>query len=543
MDIRAGVPFAEIVDGWRRSVRVAEQALSNADTRWALVSTSVTAMVAGSVAWLAAGLMPESHPYGAHDRMLMPYELFLKLAGRTPLGKLNFSGLTPGGGMMDSSPTLGVAPASLDQRLADERGGRDENSGMDTRTVTLDRGDSLVGALTDAGVSQQEANAVILALARVYDPKAVKAGESFDITFTTVPDQPIAQIIYTPPPGANDSISDDDAGSGAIEDVPETPVGKLLSLSYSPTVDHEITVTRNINGHFSASDVQKTLQARYHRAGASIDSSLYLAGMQAGIPADVIVKMIHMFSYEVDFQRDLKPGNSFEVFYNYYYTPDGQPAKEGDISYAALHLAGRTIALYRYQAKGEPADYFDAHGQSARSMLMKTPVDGARITSGFGMRFHPILGYSRMHKGIDFGVPVGTPVMAAGSGVVHKEGRLGGYGNFIEVNHQNGYSTAYGHLSRFAPGIHVGSRVRQGQVIAYSGNTGMSTGPHLHYEILVHDQQVNPASVKVASGVRLFGRDLRDFLVERLHVDSELASMPLESRVAEAGGELRAMRD
>ncbi|HEY1961561.1 MAG TPA: M23 family metallopeptidase [Rhizomicrobium sp.] len=543
MESRAGVPFAEIVNSWRKSARAAEQVLSNGDTRWALVSTSVTALIAGSVAWLAAGLAPESHPYGAHDRTLMPYELFMKLAARTPLGKLNFSGLTPSGSMAESTPTLGVAPASLDQQLADERGGRDENSGLDTRTITLDRGDSLVGALTDAGVSQQEANAVILALARVYDPKAVRAGESFDISFTTVPDRPVAQIIYTPPPGANDSMIDDDAGSGAIEDVPETPVGKLLSLSYSPAVDHEITITRGVNGQFTANDVHKTLQARYHRAGATVDSSLYLAAMQAGIPADVVVKMIHMFSYEVDFQRDLKPGNSFEVLYNYYYTPDGQPAKEGDISYAALHLAGRTIALYRYQAKGEPAEYFDAQGQSAKSMLMKTPVDGARITSGFGMRFHPILGYSRMHKGIDFGVPIGTPVMAAGSGVVKQEGRLGGYGNFMSVDHQNGYSTAYGHLSRFAPGIHMGSRVRQGQVIAYSGNSGMTTGPHLHYEIRIHDQQVNPATVKVASGIRLFGPDLRDFLVERLHVDSELASMPLESRVAEAGGELRATRD
>jgi murein DD-endopeptidase MepM/ murein hydrolase activator NlpD len=543
VESRAGIPLSEIVNGWRRSARAAEQILASNDARWALVSTSVTALIAGSVAWLAAGLMPESHPYGAHDRTLMPYQLFLKLAGRTGLDKLSFSGLTPEGSVVESTPTLGVAPASLDQRLADERGGRDENSGMDTRTVTLDRGDTLVGALTDAGVSQQDANAVILALARVYDPKAVRAGEGFDITFTTVPDQPVAQITYTPPPGSVDSISDDDIGSGTLEEVPETPVGKLLSLAYSPSVDHEITITRGANGAFTAHDVHKTLQARYHRAGATVDSSLYLAAMQAGIPADVVVKMIHMFSYEVDFQRDLKPGNTFEVFYNYYYTPDGQPAKEGDISYACLHLGGRTVALYRYQPKGEPAEYFDARGQSAKSMLMKTPVDGARITSGFGMRFHPILGYSRMHKGIDFGVPIGTPVMAAGSGVVQQEGRLGGYGNFIEVNHQNGYATAYGHLSRFAPGIHVGSRVRQGQVIAYSGNSGMSTGPHLHYEIRIHDRQVNPAAVKVASGIRLFGRDLRDFLVERLHVDSELASMPLESRVAEAGGELRAMRD
>ena len=145
--------------------------------------------------------------------------------------------------------------------------------------------------------------------------------------------------------------------------------------------------------------------------------------MQAGIPAEVVVQMIHMFSYEVDFQRDIKPGDTFEVLYNYYYTPDGKPAKQGDIAYATMHLGDRTVALYRYQPpNGDPVEYFDAKGQSAKSMLMKTPVDGARISSGFGMRFHPVLGYTRMHKGIDFAVPTGTPVMAAGSGTIEISG-------------------------------------------------------------------------------------------------------------------------
>ncbi len=152
--------------------------------------------------------------------------------------------------------------------------------------------------------------------------------------------------------------------------------------------------------------------------------------MQAGIPAKVVVEMIHMFSYEVDFQRDIKPGDSFQVLYSYYYTPNGVAAKEGEIAFATMKLGSRVVTLYRYQPKGDTVDYFDAHGQSAKSMLMKTPVDGARITSGFGMRFHPILGYTRMHKGIDFGVPIGTPVMAAGSGTVEESGWKGGYGNF-----------------------------------------------------------------------------------------------------------------
>jgi murein DD-endopeptidase MepM/ murein hydrolase activator NlpD len=317
-----------------------------------------------------------------------------------------------------------------------------------------------------------------------------------------------------------------------------------LSVSFSPSIGQDITIARDASGAFSASAQQQTLAAKYHRAGATIDSSLYLAAMQAGIPAKVVVEMIHMLSYKVDFQRDIRPGDSFQVLYSYYYTPNGEAAKEGNIDFVTMKLADRTVTLYRYQPKGDTVDYFDSKGESAKGMLMKTPVDGARITSGFGMRFHPILGYTRMHKGIDFGVPLGTPVMAAGSGTVEESGWKGGYGNFLLINHGNSYETAYGHLSRFAPGIHAGSRVRQGQVVAFSGSTGESTGPHLHYEIRINKQQVNPLLVKVATGRRLAGHDLRDFTSQRIHVDLDLASMPLEGKVADsAATDLRAAKD
>jgi murein DD-endopeptidase MepM/ murein hydrolase activator NlpD len=533
--------IAGVAAGWQRSANRTARTLNTNDGRWALVSTSVTALIAGSIAWLATGLMPPNSTGAVRDRSLVPYQLFMKLVGHMGSQDANYASLAPTGPV--AQPPLANGSASLDDTLADENAGNgDSDNGTDTRTVTLDRGQTLAAALTDAGVSQQDANSAVLALARVYDLRALKGGDSFDLSFTTVPQETVAQITYTPPASAQDEALDQDDG-GSVEDLPAAPIGKLLSLSYSPSVDHDITITRDANGAFAAQDVHKTLEAKYHRAGATIDSSLYLAAMQAGIPADVVVKMIHMFSYEVDFQRDIKPGDSFQVLYNYYYTPDGQPAKEGDISYAEMKLGGRTFALYRYQPTDDTADYFDAQGQSARSMLMKTPVDGARITSGFGMRFHPILGYTRMHKGIDFGVPVGTPVMAAGSGVIKQEGWSNGYGKLLLIDHQNSYSTAYAHLSRFAAGLNVGSHVRQGQVVAYSGMTGMATGPHLHYEIRINNQQVNPATVKVATGHRLIGRDLREFLIGRQHVDMELASMPLESRLAERNSELRSTRD
>jgi murein DD-endopeptidase MepM/ murein hydrolase activator NlpD len=262
--------------------------------------------------------------------------------------------------------------------------------------------------------------------------------------------------------------------------------------------------------------------------------------MQAGIPADIVIEMIRMFSYKVDFQRDLQPGDSFEVYYDYYYTPQGQPAKTGNISYARMRLGGKDVTLYRYAPDGEAtADYFDSKGQSAKGMLMKTPVDGARISSGFGSRFHPILGYTRMHKGVDFAVPTGTPVMAAGAGTISFMGWANGYGNFVVINHGDGYSTAYGHLSRFAGGLRRGAHLGQGEVFAYSGMTGLATGPHLHYEIRVNGIQVNPLRVKIAEGRLLTGPELRSFLEQRLKMDETLASTPLETKVADNSADYR----
>jgi len=196
--------------------------------------------------------------------------------------------------------------------------------------------------------------------------------------------------------------------------------------------------------------------------------------------------------------------------------------------------------MYRFQPNpDEPAEYFDSKGESAKGLLMKTPVDGARISSGFGSRFHPILGYTRMHKGVDFAVPTGTPVMAAGAGTIQFMGRASGYGNFVKISHGNGYSTDYGHLSRFAPGMRRGARVRQGQVFAYSGMSGMATGPHLHYEILVNNTQVNPLKVKMAQGRQLAGRLLDAFRAKRVETDKMIAGLALETKVADNATDLR----
>jgi len=521
-----------MMSDWRNTARSAAATLSSTEGRWALLTTSLTGVIAGSIAWLAVGTMPPTHARGfgtGQSKTLLPYSLFQKLATE--------ASINPFGTSVPRNTAPAAQPTNLDENLAQEEADGGE-PGVDTRTITMERGDTLAGALEEAGISNDDASAAVIALGKVYDSRDLRAGQSFDVTYST--DVQSAQQ----DDNSNSSIvatdEDDASADGAVSPATTTPVNHLISITFSPSVEHDITIARDAGNDFVATDAQKKLEAHVHRAGATIEGSLYLSAMRAGIPADVVVEMIHMFSYEVDFQRDIRPGDSFEVFYNYYYTPEGQPAREGNISYATMHLRGRTVTLYRYQPDpNEPADYFDAHGQSAKSMLMKTPVDGARISSGFGMRFHPVLGYSRMHKGIDFAVPVGTPVMAAGSGVVQIAGHMGGYGNYLRINHQNGYGTAYGHLSRLAPGIHSGSHVRQGQIVAYSGNTGMSTGPHLHYEILVGGNQVNPLAVKVASGVRLLGHALRSFLGERIHIDALLASMKLETKVGDISTDLR----
>jgi murein DD-endopeptidase MepM/ murein hydrolase activator NlpD len=516
---------------WQRAARSAASALSTTDGRWALVSTSLTAMIAGTIAWLAIGTMPPNAVgFGtSHERTLLPYDLFLKLTRSGGSSDASFSPIPQAKRQQQ--------PGDLDNSLAQQQAGDDENAtpGIETRTITLDRGDTLAGALEDAGISADDANAAVAALGKVFSARAMRAGQAFELTYSTEKPQPSAADL-APTVGDEDSADPNEAVTPATT----TPVSHLISIAFSPSVEHDISVSRDDSGAFVANDVVKQLSEHQHRAGATIEGSLYLSAMRAGIPADVVVEMIHMFSYEVDFQRDIRPGDTFEVFYNYYYTPEGQPAREGNVSYATMHLGGRTVTLYRYQPDAnQPADYFDARGQSAKSMLMKTPVDGARISSGFGMRFHPVLGYSRMHKGIDFAVPVGTPVMAAGAGVVQIAGHLGGYGNYLRINHQNGYGTAYGHLSRLAPGVHPGSHVHQGQVVAYSGNTGMSTGPHLHYEILINGNQVNPLAVKVAKGRILNGRELHDYLLARMHTDAQIAALPLETKVADISADLR----
>jgi murein DD-endopeptidase MepM/ murein hydrolase activator NlpD len=263
-----------------------------------------------------------------------------------------------------------------------------------------------------------------------------------------------------------------------------------------------------------------------------VGSSLYGAAKDNKVPGYIIAEFTRVFAYDVDFQRQVKANDTFDLFYGNPLT--GSSSKRKVLHYAQLTLDGKTRTYYRFTTADGQTDYFDEKGQSAQKSLLKTPVSGARLTSGFGMRRHPLLGYSKMHAGVDFGVPQGTPIRAAGSGVVQVAGRYGAYGIAVEIKHNNKYETLYGHMSKMAAGIRRGVKVNQGQIIGYVGSTGRSTGPHLHYEVHVNGRPVNPSRIKAAGGKQLAGKDLAKFKQHKARVLSMMQQAPSAQQVAQA---------
>ncbi|MCG8511192.1 MAG: M23 family metallopeptidase, partial [Rhodospirillales bacterium] len=237
--------------------------------------------------------------------------------------------------------------------------------------------------------------------------------------------------------------------------------------------------------------------------------------------------------WDVDFQRDIWPGDSFEVMWQRVYDDSGNLVHNGEILYANLNLTGTSHPIYRFEVEDGHFDYFNEEGQSARKALMRTPIDGARLSSRYGKRKHPILGFTKMHRGVDFAAPKGTPIYAAGDGRVEASGWNGTYGKYVRIRHNSEYSTAYAHMSRIARSAGKGKRVRQGQVIGYVGNTGRSTGAHLHYEILRGGRQTNPLKVRMPSGRKLKGEMLAKFQKVRAGLDTVFANLTDETELAD----------
>jgi murein DD-endopeptidase MepM/ murein hydrolase activator NlpD len=297
------------------------------------------------------------------------------------------------------------------------------------------------------------------------------------------------------------------------------------AITIIPSAEERIVISRESDENYSAKKIAIKLTRHVSKYFGVIKNSLFEDGVSAGISPNTMMQMIQLYGYDVDFQRDIHDGDRFEMLIESFYDEEGKKIKDGGILFSSLILDNKPIEIYLHKVKGQ-VEYFDGKGNSVRKSLLRTPINGARISSGFGMRRHPVLGYSKMHKGTDFAAPTGTPIFAAGAGVITYYGVKGGYGNYTQIRHNAEYSTAYGHASRFNPKFRVGSKVKQGDVIAYVGTTGRSTGPHLHFEVIYRGQQINPAKVKATSGVRLAGKDLKEFQAAKAEIDSYRKNTP-----------------
>lgn len=368
----------------------------------------------------------------------------------------------------------------------------DETTYPLTLTLTVENGDTLINMLTDTGVSSDEAHALVAAMKKSYDPKKLNIGQTITIELDKDPKNP---------------------GAPVIQNV-VLPISAIASLE----------IRRTPQDTFEIKKTQESVSPKVKRAKANIHGSFYETAAKEGLSPALIAELITAYSYDVDFQRDVQRGDKLDVLYERMETADGTPGGYGNVLYANLDLGNRSYKIYRYVNKDGSADYYNAKGESVRKALLRTPVNGAKITSRFGMRNHPVLGYSKMHRGVDFGAPTGTPVYAAGDGTVGYASRKGGYGNYLMIRHNGTYGTAYGHLSRFARGITPGKKVKQGQIVAYVGSTGISTGPHLHYEVLVNGKQVNPSGVKFKTGTTLKGKELAAFKSTLETIEARLAA-------------------
>lgn len=369
---------------------------------------------------------------------------------------------------------------------------------LSSRQVRLRRGDTLAGLLKREGVPASHAHKAITALSENFNLRRLKVGQSITLEFSA--DDP-----------------------------------KILQrVAFKADAERTIRADLNDSSTFLGAVDTIELTRQTVRTGGEIQDSLYLAARQLAIPHGTVIDLIHIFSFDVDFQREIRAGDQFEVYFERYADEDGRVVKEGNILYARMTLRGKDYELYRFTpADSKRSDYFGPNGHSVRKALLRTPIDGARLTSRFGKRRHPILGYSRMHKGIDFGAMRGTPIRAAGDGIVERASRYGGYGKFIRIRHNGTYKTAYAHLNGYARGIKKGARVKQSQIIGYVGSTGRSTGPHLHYEVLKGGAHVNPLSLRLPSGRRLDGAQLTAFKESVNLLKAEIQSTPLQTLLAQ----------
>ena len=294
---------------------------------------------------------------------------------------------------------------------------------------------------------------------------------------------------------------------------------KITSFLFPVSRTEKIQLTRNLdNNLFEKKIIITNLNKKIVFKEGKITQSLYKTAIDLKVQPNVIIEFARIYGFQVDFQRDIRKNDNFQIMYEVFEDDDGKIFETGNIIFADLKLSGKNNALYYFEKKGSEGHY-DENGKSVEKALMKTPINGARLSSAFGMRKHPIDGFNKMHRGTDFAAPMGTPIMASGSGLITRARWCGGGGNCIKIKHNSTYETIYAHMKNFARGIKEGIRVKQGQIIGYVGSTGKSTGPHLHYEVVVNGKKVNSQKLKLPSGKTLKGKEREIFEVEKIKLD------------------------
>ncbi len=301
--------------------------------------------------------------------------------------------------------------------------------------------------------------------------------------------------------------------------------GSTTLVNFTYPVNNTTSVEiRKSKGNFEVKENILELYKKEVVVKNIINNNLYKSAIESEIEPNIIIEFARIFGFEVDFQRDIRKGDWFEILYEKFVDDNNKVRDTGKIIYASMYVNGEEINLYNFKFKNEE-DFYDIKGKSITKSLMKTPINGARLSSSFGMRKHPILGYNKMHRGTDFAAPSGTPIMASGSGTVTRARWCGGGGNCVKIKHNSTYETIYAHMKAFAKGIREGKKVKQGQIIGYVGSTGLSTGPHLHYEVLVNGKKVNSQKLKLPSGKTLRGEERKKFEIDRIKIDLRLANL------------------
>ena len=359
------------------------------------------------------------------------------------------------------------------------------NSGVTKVELKVRNGDSIQRILYDQKISPADVNNVINALRREYNIGTLRN------------DQKVYLIIKREKNG--------------------NFVSRLTVNIDNITSVH---VFLNKDNVYETRRVTKILTKKNHLVETTIDRGIYRTAKQSGIENSIVAQFARLYGFEVDFQRDLKKNDKIKIFYERYLDDDGVSQRTGNIIYSEITNGERNIILYRYENPNGSIAYFTPEGKSIEKSLMRTPINGAKLSSRYGFRIHPILGYNQMHQGTDFAAPIGTPVMASGAGTVEYSGWKGGYGKFISVRHSPVYQTNYAHLQDYAKGIRRGTKVQQGQVIGYLGSTGSSTGPHLHYEVIVNGKKENSQTLKLPSAAPLEGNNKNLFEIQKRNIDN-----------------------